>query len=36
MQIAPGIASNEWIALNLNSGASPDWETAVIIFERRI
>jgi hypothetical protein len=36
MQIAPGISSNDWMALNLTSAASPDWEAAIGIFERRI
>ena len=36
MQIAPGISSNDWNALDLNGAASPAWATAVDIFERRI
>jgi hypothetical protein len=36
MQIAPGISSNDWKALNLISAASPDWVAAIGVFERRI
>ena len=36
MQIAPGISSNDWKVLELDSAASPDWVAAIDIFERRI
>jgi hypothetical protein len=36
MQIAPGISSNDWNALDLDCATSPDWAAAVDIFERRI
>lgn len=36
MYIAPGISSDEYIALNLDDPASPDWTRAVTIFCQRI
>ena len=36
MQIAPGVQASEWQALRLDDPSSPDWATAVQIFEGRI
>jgi hypothetical protein len=36
MQIAPGISSNDWKTLDLDSAERPDWAAAISIFERRI
>lgn len=36
MQIAPGFQSSEWKALRLDDPASPDWETAIGVLDRRI
>lgn len=36
MQIAPGVDSSEWQALNLDDPNGLDWETAISILRRRI
>ena len=36
MEIAPGIDASEWRALDLTSGDSPDWPTAIGMLRKRI
>ena len=36
MEIAPGIESDEWLALNLDDPVSTDWKTAISIIKARI
>lgn len=36
MEIAPGFQANQWPKLQLDDGASADWEAAVGVLDRRI